>query len=259
MGIRNPRLSGLIPDDHPWHYVIGEHEPSPKDTCGRRLAPHYVTVPNFGKIPQWATTRCSRVEGFRPALDCDGSFMCYSFQPNNNCYNYACNIATNTFAQPGRCHGIRFPPKRKTMKASYVIKAAQADGLQLIGHEDMSLEQALASPVYLEGISNAAGGHMVALLISKAETDIRWSGDYHWVRCDHLSGREWSQKDGPDHVTNFDFHGNRIVDPKSAAWTANNGPPPTHWGSKKHRISSIVVTYSFAAWMFVPFGSVSII
>ena len=31
-------------------------------------------------------------------------------QYNNNCYNYASNLRTNTFAQPGRAHGAHPPP-----------------------------------------------------------------------------------------------------------------------------------------------------
>ncbi|HSL70350.1 MAG TPA: hypothetical protein VK864_08920, partial [Longimicrobiales bacterium] len=30
----------------------------------------------------------------------------YNTQISNNCYNYGCDLQTNTFAQPGRAHGI---------------------------------------------------------------------------------------------------------------------------------------------------------
>jgi hypothetical protein len=259
MSVRPHRLSGLIPKNHPWHYVLDQQEPLPtaKNT-GRRLAPRYVSVPKIGKIPIWGPRKRDKVNGFRPAADCDGNFMSYKFQANNNCYNYACNIATNSFAQPGRRHGMKLPLKGKPLEARDLITGAQADGLKLVGREAMSLSQALNSPIYTNGRMNE-DGHLVALLLSKAESNIRWRGDYHWVRCDSPSGRKWSQKDGPDHVTNFDFHGNWIVDPKKACWTVNMGPPTTGWGRRKHRLSSKVVTYCFVAWMFVPYTRVSII
>ena len=260
MSVRQPRLSGLIPNNHPWHYVLDEDDPLPTaDSTGRRLAPRYVSVPKQGKIPIWGPTKRDKVDGFRPAEDCDGNFMSYKFQPNNNCYNYACNIATNSFAQPGRRHGMKLPEKGKTLKARDVIAGAQADGLKLVGRQAMSLSEALNSPIYINGRMNEKGGHLVALLLSKARSNIRWKGDYHWVRCDHSSGRKWSQKDGPDHVTNFDFQGNWIVDPRKASWTVNMGPPMTDWGYRKHRLSSKIVTYCFEAWMFFPYGRVSII
>ena len=45
----------------------------------------------------------------------------------NNCYNYANNNATNTFAQPGRAHGIPLP---KRYRCADVQHGAEADGLQ---------------------------------------------------------------------------------------------------------------------------------
>lgn len=259
MSVRYPRLSGLAHDSHPWHYVLEKDDPLPADDSpGRRLAPHYVTLPDKRKIPKWGPTKRGEVYGFRPAVDCNGNFMSYKFQPNNNCYNYACNIATNSFAQPGRLHGRALRPKGTTLQAGELIAAAQADGLILVGHKPMSLTAALKS-VTLEARRTVKGGHLVAVLLSKARGEIRWKGDYHFVRCDHPSGRRWSQKDGPDQVTTFDFHGNWIFDPSKANWTVNIGPPPTGWGRRKNKLSAKVVTYEFEAWMFVPSGKVSII
>ena len=42
----------------------------------------------------------------------------------NNCYNYASNSRTHTFAQPGRAHGCNY-----TIGCSSVHNAAQCDGL----------------------------------------------------------------------------------------------------------------------------------
>ena len=256
MSIRQPRFSGRIPDNHPWHYVVvkGDRLPTANST-GLRLAPHYVSVARIGKIPVWGPKKKDVVRGFRPAEDCSGKFMSYRYQPNNNCYNYACNIATNSFAQPGRRHGLAVPQKGKTLRAEDLIEGAKKDGLKFVG--DGSLAQALKSPTYRNGL--AKGGHLVALLLSPARSIIRWKGDFHWVRCDHPSGRIWSQKDGPDQVTNFDFYGDLIVDPSKASWTVNLGPPMPYWGYKSERMKARLVTYRFVAWMFVPCKRVSII
>jgi len=62
------------------------------------------------------------------------------------------------------------------------------------------------------------------LLISLAKNNLLWKGDFHWVRCDDVSGGLWSQKDGPDQITNFDFSGKAIQDPRMANWIVNQGP-----------------------------------
>ncbi len=101
----------------------------------------------------------------------------------------------------------------------------------------------------------ALNGHFVALMISPAGTDGNWGGDYHWARCDNSSGAcdSWSQKDGGDQVTNFDFAGNPITDPSVANWTVNQGPVSTA------NPAELVVSYAFYCFMFVPAGGVAII
>src|SRR5690242_11412125 len=47
-------------------------------------------------------------------------------QPNNNCYNYANDRVTNTFAQPGRYHNAMYTQ----LTCANVQPAAVADGLQ---------------------------------------------------------------------------------------------------------------------------------
>src|SRR5262249_25526922 len=46
-------------------------------------------------------------------------------QECNNCYNYACDIITNNFAQPGYAHGAIY----QTVACGDVTTAAVADGL----------------------------------------------------------------------------------------------------------------------------------
>lgn len=109
-------------------------------------------------------------------------------QPFNNCYNYATNYRTNTFAQPGRASGSMY----SALNCNEVKGGAVADEL-------------IDSP---SANNKCPGeGHLVALVI--------WPGvDYHWYRKGR-NGR-WSHKPGGTAVTNLDNSGNMIVDPRNA-------------------------------------------
>jgi len=109
-----------------------------------------------------------------------------TIQPYNNCYNYANNNPTNTFAQPGRAHGAM----ASTMACPDVATAAQADGLVS--------SAGFAAPL------GPGQGWYVALVV--------WPGmDYHWYRQDHAGC--WSHKPGSTAVRNVDNAGNPIADP----------------------------------------------
>jgi len=114
-----------------------------------------------------------------------------TIQFNNNCYNYASDLRTDTFAQPGRASG-----RSITMDCASVDAGAQADGLS-------------------SGDCDAAGCdeccHQVALVI--------WPGqDFHWFRK-HEDGT-WSHKPGSTPARDFDNAGAPITDPR----TAQRGP-----------------------------------
>jgi hypothetical protein len=120
----------------------------------------------------------------------DGSTIQYC----NNCYNYACNIQTNTFAQPGYANGID-----PNINCDEVSDAAIADGLRLIDpNEDCG-----------------ACGHKVALVI-----DPNWP-DYHWYRKDKYG--MWSHKGGSGEAKDRDYLGNIITDPRTADRRGNGG------------------------------------
>lgn len=114
-------------------------------------------------------------------------------QPHNNCYNYANNQITNSFAQPGRAHGIG----PLVMNCASVQGGATADGLNSCANFAAAL---------------APGrGWYVALVI--------WPGqDFHWYRQDDLGC--WSHKPGATPARNYDNAGGAIPDPK----TCNRGP-----------------------------------
>lgn len=111
-------------------------------------------------------------------------------QPNNNCYNYANDRVTNTFAQPGKYHNAQYT----ALTCASVQPAAVADGL-------------VASPNFTQALSD---GWYVALVI--------WPNvDFHWYRQDKPGC--WSHKPGSTPVKNTDNSNNIIVNPQ----TANRG------------------------------------
>jgi len=104
---------------------------------------------------------------------------------NNNCYNYASNKKTNTFAQPGRGSGHMYT----SLTCAEVTRAALSDGL----HRRFNCFPASEAPRYL-----------VALVI--------WPGhDYHWYRKNKEGF--WSHKPGSTPVRNTDNKGKVIQDP----------------------------------------------
>lgn len=112
-------------------------------------------------------------------------------QFNNNCYNYACNIQTNTYAQPGEASGNKY----LSFGCVEVTNGAVSDGLT---------KQDCDQPC-----PNCY--HKVALVIAPGY-------DYHWYRQD--DNDMWSHKPGDTPATNLDNAGKPISDPR----TANRGP-----------------------------------
>lgn len=110
-----------------------------------------------------------------------------SRRPYNNCYNYANNQATNTFAQPGRATGKPIT----SLSCSGVQPSAQSDGLKAVPNFSVPL--------------SAGHGWYVALVI--------WPGmDYHWYRQDNVGC--WSHKPGQTAARNVDNSGKKITDPR---------------------------------------------
>ena len=234
------KYSGTI-DETDYFHSTSIHEES-----GHTIAPHYYTLQNGKRVPYYHEPVYGTSTKYDPAGDCDGMFMASKFKANNNCYNYAVNIATNSFAQPGRVSG--HPINSFDDFGDEVVKGALSDGLQLAGEDPIK---------YLKGKRHRAEeGHLVALLISMPVKEIGWRGDFHWVRCDNTwAGEqwEWSQKDGGDEITDFDFAGNEIRDPTKANWVVNIGLP------NRNDPVDHVIWYKFKAFMYVPAKGVQII
>jgi hypothetical protein len=119
-------------------------------------------------------------------------------QYNNNCYNYANNVRTDTYAQPGRASGTQCTDD-SCVYGAYFYQAAVNDGLV----------PSSKSEVCPDGMTK------VALFFHPDEEP--GSRDYHWYRQDAPNGY-WSQKfaDGP--ATDKDTsQTSPITDPEIAA------------------------------------------
>jgi hypothetical protein len=111
---------------------------------------------------------------------------------HNNCYNYARNWRTDTFAQPGRAHGAG----TSTMACNTVTAAAMADGLK-------KRCNCLPESEYPR--------RLMALVIAPG-------ADYHWYR--HQRGGFWGHKPGHTAARNWDNSNAIITNPE----TCNRGP-----------------------------------
>jgi hypothetical protein len=114
---------------------------------------------------------------------------------NNNCYNYASNWRTNTFAQPGRGSGSMYT----SITCPEVSRAALSDGM----HRRFECFPDSEKPRYL-----------VALVVAPGPVFI----DYHWYRK-QLEGF-WGHKPGSTAARNIDNSGRVITDPQ----TCDRGP-----------------------------------
>lgn len=231
---------------------------------GDIVAPTIITPPEpaWGKVGQYGVLIQGKTPRYDPAGNCEGNFMSYKNQPNNNCYAYGTNIASNSFPQPGRASQGSTPWSVK-MTAESVTANAILDGL--IALPQTTIVDLIDKSGHIQG----ADGHFVALVFSAAESNFkgdpgaRWGGDYHWVRADSVDTVNktisWSQKDGGDQVTNFDFAGNPISDPATACWTVNLGPVSGIETSRPGDNNDMIVSYIFHTYMWVPSCGVNIL
>lgn len=135
--------------------------------------------------------------------DADGCFVV--MRSSNNCYDYGNDIATNTFAQPGRGTGVCPEDARPCVEntCEAVKNAAISDGLQWVGSD---LPSTLPEK-----------GHYVSLHI--------WpNSNFHWLRMN--ADGVWSHKPGGTAVRDYDNNRKQITDPHEAdlsPWTQHCG------------------------------------
>lgn len=111
---------------------------------------------------------------------------------HNNCYNYANDTRTDTYAQPGTASGQGI----QQMTVDEVRSAALRDGLTWVSWD-------------FPGNNYDCGtGHLVYMAV--------WPNtDYHWYRLDQARGR-WSHKLGGGTPRDFDNSLVQIIEPTSA-------------------------------------------
>jgi hypothetical protein len=121
-----------------------------------------------------------------------------SHQGSNNCYNYASNFISDTFAQPGKGTGQQY----SSITVQQIHDAAARDG-------------------YTDNCTGRRVNLFVGFCI------IPGGGDYHWYRRTEPEGGQtrWCHKPGGTQARNYDSDGQRITDPS----TCNRGPY-TIWG-----------------------------
>lgn len=81
--------------------------------------------------------------------------MSYKNQPNNNCYAYGVNIASNTFAQPGRASDGSIPWS-VSMTAESVTANAVLDGV--IALPQKTIEDLIEKSGFTQSIDRALRG-----------------------------------------------------------------------------------------------------
>lgn len=114
---------------------------------------------------------------------------------NNNCYNYASNWRTNTFAQPGRGCGHMYT----AITCAEVTRGALCDGM----HHRYDCFPDTEKPRYLVALVLAPGPGFV---------------DYHWYRLQKEGF--WGHKPGGTAARNVDNSNRVITNPE----TADRGP-----------------------------------
>lgn len=181
-----PRMGNVNNVDNPLY--IGKHKDWSSSNFQGKIDHVLIYNRPLDLLEQFAVMNPG-LPSFTPSVWNDGG----TYQYNNNCYNYATNRRTNTFAQPGRAAGAQ----ASTMSCSAVKAAAIADGLQPVSAPDGSWMD-----INFKGVA--------ALVVAPGY-------DYHWYRRDENG--QWTHKPGQTPATNRDNSGNIITDPE----TANRG------------------------------------
>ena len=139
-------------------------------------------APLFG----WGRSLFQKPPPYDPAKWNDGGYV----QDNNNCYNYGCDMQTNTFAQPGRAAQLPLIAP----DCIEVATLSAADGLRPV-----------PDPTYPNPHPSCC--HLVALVIAPEI-------DFHFYRLDDTGN--WSHKPGKTPARNTDESGNAIGSPETA-------------------------------------------
>ena len=158
---------------------------------------------------------------------------------STNCYAYACNDAYHhaykTKPQPGELANMPFR-RVQDFSDSRVRLRVMGDDLMRGRNQIQRLIPMvrLRSDPVPDHVVNVKGYYLIALVVAPHE-------DYHWVRQDNDG--MWSHKPGHTEVTDLDWHGRPIYDPRDATFKVDDdyGRP---------------VPYKFTTFYYAPKGGV---
>lgn len=124
MTLKSPYSGALDPKDLTY---------KPVSNPSKTSVPFTIKVADDLFISQFAFAVSGPNNGYNPASDCGGLFVPYKIQLRNNCYNYACNNATNTRAQPELFHDYIVSYKTPAgYQGPDLVQGAQREGLILV-------------------------------------------------------------------------------------------------------------------------------
>ncbi len=187
-------------NDLPSFTRVFRHDPIPDVTLNKWISTQLKDMP-FVLFPR--NVKPERFELEDATLPCP--YEKVAFQPDfwnqsdhvrkNNCYNFATNRRTDSFAQPGRAAGQMY----NSINCEEVMKGALADG----SHKSDSCFQESEIPRFLMALVVAPGPDFI---------------DYHWYR--QCSDGNWAHKPGQTLARATDNSNRVITDPS----TADRGP-----------------------------------
>lgn len=125
---------------------------------------------------------------------------------SNNCYNYATNKATNTFAQPGRAYFGFNPINQNSISCTEVRSFASLDGT-------LQTYQGVETFLFV-GYTESA--QCPSDRPSRLALVVAPGFDYHWYRVDANTGGLWSHKRGGTNAKNVDESGQLIYSVETA-------------------------------------------
>lgn len=132
----------------------------------------------------------------------DTNFTYWNSDPyvmdNNNCYNFAANYRSDTFAQPGRKANVEWTQLACGNSPGQIGYAAAYDGFTLSCYTSTQ--------------------YYAALVIWPQDPSDPFSGDFHWYRL--CANGHWCHKPGHTSARNYDDSFNWITNPQ----TCNRGP-----------------------------------
>ncbi|WP_372784564.1 hypothetical protein [Phenylobacterium sp.] len=190
---QGPNSPNLVDDAEIEQWLAGLGRSHIPEAAQAHFAAALRREPDLAFKPPHVIGKCPACHAVDAPAYNPGLWNVPNVQPYNNCYNYANNQITNTFAQPGRATGH----PAASMACKPVEAGAVSDGL-------------IPSANFTAPLA-ADHGWYVALVI--------WpNADYHWYRQDKVGC--WSHKPGQTAVRNVDNAGHAITDPK----TCDRGP-----------------------------------